>query len=90
MNTLSPLDADEHAATGLLATLSADEALARKFLSRAPALAVDHPAADSNAPAQALARTTPLALAGEEGALGAWEIDYAPMRALLDGGLADV
>ena len=113
LNTLSPLDADEHTASGLVTRLRADEGLARKFLVKptaAPAAAVaaaaQLPAADPDAVSDGAGGTaSTVAPAGlfsggwlfggvgasaGGGTLGSSQaIDYAPMRALLDGGLAD-
>lgn len=127
LNTLSPLDADEHASTGLLARLSAEENLARKFLRRgvggAPeggkphgGASIEHDvstvqgaggvgslfgnffgsaAGNSNGNRQgdsAAAVSTNSAGAAyvqELDALPPWEIDYGPMRLLLDGGFVD-
>ena len=72
LNSLSPLDRDEHAAVGLADRLAADTALARKFLLPATASTASEDEPD----------------AAGGGAAGA-AIDYAPMGALIDGGLHD-
>jgi len=56
LNSLSPLDAAEHAASGLLATLSADAGLTRKFLVSTPAPVVGT-AADASSEAATPAAT---------------------------------
>ena len=153
LNTLSPLDAEEHASSGLAARLRVDHGLTRKFLVKPAAFVASHAAAmqqqtqqlaqqPAGQPAEQPAgqgqqseQQHPAvgdadaadgaggAAAGGGGAVGAfsrlfggggatagggmgvaggvgvasggatpppgWPIDYAPMRALLDGGFAD-
>jgi endonuclease/exonuclease/phosphatase family metal-dependent hydrolase len=104
LNSLSPLDAAEHAASGLLATLSADAGLTRKFLVSTPAPVVGT-AADASSEAATPAATP----AGGGGMMAAlfgggggdevrgvpappnptFEIDYAPLEAFLDSGFVD-
>ena len=91
LNSLSPLDRGEHAAVGLADRLAADTALARKFL--LPAATAPSAAATATATAIATATATAASedesdAAGVASAAGA-AIDYAPMAALIDGGLHD-
>ena len=100
LNSLSPLDAAEHAASGLLTTLSADAGLTRKFLVSTPAPVVST-AADASSEA-----ATPAGGGGMMAALfgggggdeikvvpappnPTLEIDYAPLEAFLDRGFVD-
>jgi hypothetical protein len=102
LNTLSPLDADEHDANNLAARLGVDDGLARKFLVRGGGGTASAGSAGGSADGRdgddvgATAGATSWLFGGggtdtrATTAPTEWAIDYAPMQALIDGGLFDV